>query len=385
MKKNYLTIRGAIASALMLTGIAGAYAAYPTAADLAGNYEFKSTFTLNNDTYADIFTGDFDFKIEAAETTEGTSLMAVNFLYTDTRLNLEYDETTGQLSVRVLTIRPISDYLGIAPVQGGWQGMSALTGNLLKWQVSESGEISIPDFDLVTFSGTTATGTVASYSDITVTKGADDEPETPGEEKSFAGTYPMTGTKYVYDDYKNLVEKSAFDFDLVINDNNQFVSMGGYTLDAENISYNRNKGVVKGNTLVLYTSPMNGFIWVYKEESTDATLIGGPLINDWSQDAQVVFTLNDDGTYELSPFTIWFRERKEVENEEGELNYMIVYSLIYKWDDTPYESSPSGVETVAADAEAPVRYYNLQGVEVVNPANGIYIKVQGSKAKKIVF
>lgn len=41
-----------------------------------------------------------------------------------------------------------------------------------------------------------------------------------------------------------------------------------------------------------------------------------------------------------------------------------------------------GVE--ADDADAPVVYYNLQGVKVANPANGAYIKVQGTKATKVV-
>lgn len=46
----------------------------------------------------------------------------------------------------------------------------------------------------------------------------------------------------------------------------------------------------------------------------------------------------------------------------------------------------SGVENIAADAdnEAPVRYYNLQGAPVSNPAPGaVYIRVQGDKATKV--
>lgn len=38
----------------------------------------------------------------------------------------------------------------------------------------------------------------------------------------------------------------------------------------------------------------------------------------------------------------------------------------------------------AADNAAPVEYYNLQGVRVDKPANGIFIRRQGSKAQKIV-
>ena len=41
----------------------------------------------------------------------------------------------------------------------------------------------------------------------------------------------------------------------------------------------------------------------------------------------------------------------------------------------------NGVE--ADNADAPVEYFNLQGVRVANPANGLFIKVQGDKATKV--
>ncbi|MBQ2045794.1 MAG: hypothetical protein II260_01225, partial [Muribaculaceae bacterium] len=46
--------------------------------------------------------------------------------------------------------------------------------------------------------------------------------------------------------------------------------------------------------------------------------------------------------------------------------------------------STSGVENFETeDANAPVEYYNLQGVKVAEPSNGIFIKVQGNKASKV--
>ena len=45
----------------------------------------------------------------------------------------------------------------------------------------------------------------------------------------------------------------------------------------------------------------------------------------------------------------------------------------------------SGVNDIIADDDnAPVVYYNLQGVRVENPANGLYIRVQGKKATKVL-
>jgi hypothetical protein len=44
-----------------------------------------------------------------------------------------------------------------------------------------------------------------------------------------------------------------------------------------------------------------------------------------------------------------------------------------------------GVETISDNAtDAPAVYYNLQGVRIENPSNGIYVKVQGSKTEKVV-
>lgn len=45
----------------------------------------------------------------------------------------------------------------------------------------------------------------------------------------------------------------------------------------------------------------------------------------------------------------------------------------------------TGVETVVVEDEnAPVEYYNMQGVRVNNPANGIYIRRQGNTATKVL-
>lgn len=45
----------------------------------------------------------------------------------------------------------------------------------------------------------------------------------------------------------------------------------------------------------------------------------------------------------------------------------------------------SAIEGVEADnAAAPVEYFNLQGVKVANPEGGLFIKVQGNKATKVV-
>lgn len=43
----------------------------------------------------------------------------------------------------------------------------------------------------------------------------------------------------------------------------------------------------------------------------------------------------------------------------------------------------TGVENINLNNNAPATYYNLQGVQIENPTNGIYIKLQGNKATKV--
>ena len=56
----------------------------------------------------------------------------------------------------------------------------------------------------------------------------------------------------------------------------------------------------------------------------------------------------------------------------------VAEKLIFAVDNT---SAVEGIEV--EEAEAPVEYYNLQGVKVAEPSKGIFIKVQGNKASKI--
>lgn len=46
--------------------------------------------------------------------------------------------------------------------------------------------------------------------------------------------------------------------------------------------------------------------------------------------------------------------------------------------------SQSGIAGIEADENAPVEYFNLQGVRVANPGNGLYIRRQGSKVSKVI-
>lgn len=47
------------------------------------------------------------------------------------------------------------------------------------------------------------------------------------------------------------------------------------------------------------------------------------------------------------------------------------------------DSDPSSVADVEVNENAPVEYFNLQGVKVAEPSNGIFIRKQGSKTSKV--
>ena len=48
------------------------------------------------------------------------------------------------------------------------------------------------------------------------------------------------------------------------------------------------------------------------------------------------------------------------------------------------EATTGIADAMVEDANAPVEYYNLQGVRVAEPANGLYIRRQGNKATKVL-
>ncbi len=58
------------------------------------------------------------------------------------------------------------------------------------------------------------------------------------------------------------------------------------------------------------------------------------------------------------------------------------HRIAWNWYDL---GASAGVENVTvADTDAPAEYFNLQGVRVNNPANGVFICRQGNKVTKVV-
>ncbi len=77
-----------------------------------------------------------------------------------------------------------------------------------------------------------------------------------------------------------------------------------------------------------------------------------------------------------------------VEPVEGEPNSVYIYTFcqggpMIKLKFTAPETGVEAVQVVENE-NAPVEYYNLQGIRVANPENGIFIRRQGNEATKVV-
>ena len=73
------------------------------------------------------------------------------------------------------------------------------------------------------------------------------------------------------------------------------------------------------------------------------------------------------------------------EGEASEVNFAIAGTVQIKTLTVTAKSNVGGVEDVTISEEnAPVEYFNLQGVKVANPENGLYIVRQGSKVSKVI-
>jgi hypothetical protein len=151
-----------------------------------------------------------------------------------------------------------------------------------------------------------------------------------------------------------------------------------YTCNGENITLTLNGSTrwweaSKSKELRFYTS--SSFTVAGKAEGTmikEIELIGANA-NDWSVEASTLGATSgySKGTWTGNQNSVTFKNGITKGNTAIQ-KIKVLYQV------------PSAVETIEAETEAPARYFNLQGVEVANPANGLYIRVQGKKATKVI-
>jgi hypothetical protein len=129
---------------------------------------------------------------------------------------------------------------------------------------------------------------------------------------------------------------------------------------------------------------------LYYGENYDA-YIGYELTdsNNWLSSSA---TLSNLYFYIKDDYTIWedyYGFFLQVPSWGTDYYLMFYGNMNYNAHYTKFSSLTTDIKTVKAkdealDPNAPVEYYNLQGVRVSNPENGIYIRRQGNKATKVV-
>ncbi len=112
------------------------------------------------------------------------------------------------------------------------------------------------------------------------------------------------------------------------------------------------------------------------------------------EDGNTIFnSVNDGGVpvaCETGEQSFGSYNARPVYNEAGEVEKVEIYQWYGANNNTCLAamftvSKTQGVnDVIAADADVAPVYYNLQGVRVANPANGLYIKVAGEKASKVL-
>ena len=138
----------------------------------------------------------------------------------------------------------------------------------------------------------------------------------------------------------------------------------------------------QGSTATVY---VKGYITNIKEVST--------------QFGNATYSINDDTTYDEASALVIFRGyygnniKFTAEDQIAKGNLVVVYGKLTDYNGTKeltnsyivtLDGNTTGVEAIENDANAPVEYFNLQGVRVDNPAKGLYIMRQGSKVVKVV-
>ncbi len=139
------------------------------------------------------------------------------------------------------------------------------------------------------------------------------------------------------------------------------------TIEARGIS----EFVMNGETFIAYTNVTDG-------SSVEVCRLNG----DYSI-AETMWELSDLGDY-TSYACCLSKDDTSTPDTVYLLNYvpnkgLAMYKIYYNYDEVVGVDNITESETVES-----VEYYNLQGVRVVNPRNGIFIKKQGNKTQKII-
>lgn len=107
-----------------------------------------------------------------------------------------------------------------------------------------------------------------------------------------------------------------------------------------------------------------------------------------NSDGKSVIPVHANGTYiyEITAEEISSLNNSDIHGWDNSIHIMGSGITITKLELVRYDNGgTTGITSINVDDnDAPVRYYTLQGVEVSQPGTGIYIRVQGKKASKVI-
>lgn len=129
----------------------------------------------------------------------------------------------------------------------------------------------------------------------------------------------------------------------------------------------------------------NPYRWMVVEFDTELTYDGNPVLPYYIKH-QIQMNNGDlhNGAMLIRNFEIYAMPDEEVEAQSDDARELDKYYV--SWNDYSPESDPGtvGVSGLESEVNGEVEYFNLNGVKVVNPEKGIYIKKQGNKATKVI-
>lgn len=101
----------------------------------------------------------------------------------------------------------------------------------------------------------------------------------------------------------------------------------------------------------------------------------------YSSSQKIPFTVGDEDEFKFVPWSYYHAWQA---TQYGLFNITLDLNMMLLSVKEGQGNHGSGVAEIEAADDTPARYYNLQGVEIANPENGIYIRVSGNKATKVI-
>lgn len=200
-----------------------------------------------------------------------------------------------------------------------------------------------------------------------------------------------------YKDYNTYSDKSIKSFDSELD----VMSDGSYTLknifgSGYSISYTASTFNPKGIAKVSYTgniytesgyedypyflNPTGNYMTVTVEEESGEKMEVEYFSGDQSTDSSgsPYSSIQKCTTAQIEAGYDEYYVDLSVNGYVGDTGYIDMYLSF------SYNLTTTGVANVESNENAPVEFYNLQGVKVADPSNGIFIRRQGNKTSKVI-